>query len=113
MWRKLSSGALITASVLAPLAVHAEQKLSLKSVSVDLPFGDRMFPDGPGADVVNSSCLACHSTGMELNQPGLSKAQWRTEVEKMRTAFKAPVDPKDVDTIVDYFVSLGERSKSK
>jgi hypothetical protein len=50
---------------------------------------------------------------MELNQPGLSKAQWRTEVEKMRTAFKAPVDPNDVDTIVDYFVSLGERSKSK
>ena len=113
MWRKLSSGALITASVLAPLAVNAEQKLSLKSVSVDLPFGDRMFPDGPGADVVNSNCLACHSAGMELNQPGLSKAQWRTEVEKMRTAFKAPVDPKDVDTIVDYFVSLGERSKSK
>ena len=113
MWRKLSSGALITVSVLAPLAVHAEQKLSLKSVSVDLPFGDRMFPDGPGADVVNSNCLACHSAGMELNQPGLSKAQWRTEVEKMRTAFKAPIDPKDVDTIVDYFVSLGERSKSK
>ena len=113
MWRKLSSGALITASVLAPLAVNAEQKLSLKSVSVDLPFGDRMFPDGPGADVVNSSCLACHSAGMELNQPALSKAQWRTEVEKMRTAFKAPVDPNDVDTIVDYFVSLGERSKSK
>ena len=113
MWRKLSSGALITASMLAPLVVHAEQKLSLKSVSVDLPFGDRMFPDGPGADVVNSNCLACHSAGMELNQPGLSKAQWRTEVEKMRTAFKAPIDPKDVDTIVDYFVSLGERSKSK
>ena len=113
MWRKLSSGALIVASVLAPLVVHAEQKLLLKSVSVDLPFGDRTFPDGPGADVVNSSCLACHSAGMELNQPGLPKAQWRTEIEKMRTAFKAPIDPKDVDTIVNYFVSLGERSKSK
>jgi hypothetical protein len=113
MWRKLSSVALITASVLAPLAVHAEQKLSLKSVSVNPPFGDRTFSDGPGADVVNSSCLACHSAGMELNQPALSKARWRTEVEKMRTAFKAPIDPKDVDTIVDYFVSLGVRSKPK
>jgi hypothetical protein len=113
MWRKLSPVALITCSVLGTLAVHAEQKLSLKSVSVDLPFGDRMFPDGPGADVVNGNCLACHSAGMELNQPGLSKAQWRAEVEKMRTAFKAPIDPKDIDTIVDYFVSLGQRNKLK
>jgi hypothetical protein len=104
MWRKLSSVALITTSVLVPLGGHAEQKFSLKSVSVDLPFGDRMFPDGPGADALNGSCLACHSAGMVLNQAALSEAQWRTEVEKMRDAFKAPIDPKDVDAIVDYLV---------
>jgi hypothetical protein len=104
MWRKLSSVALITTSVLAPLGGHAEQKFSLKSVSVDLPFGDRMFPDGPGADVVNGNCLACHSAGMVLNQPALLKAQWLTEVKKMRDAFKAPIDSKDVDAIVDYLV---------
>ena len=85
---------------------HADDKLLLKSVNVDLPFGDRMFPDGPGSDLVNSNCLACHSAGMVLNQPALSKAQWRTEVEKMRTAYKAPIDPKDVDTIVDYIAGL-------
>jgi cytochrome c5 len=106
MWRKLLLIALITASVVATLAARAEQKLSLKSVSVDLPFGDRMFPDGPGSDLVNSNCLACHSAGMVLNQPVLSKAQWRTEVEKMRTAYKAPIDPKDVDPIVEYLVSI-------
>ena len=104
MWRTLSSVALITTSVLAPLGGQAAQKFSLKSVSVDLPFGDRMFPDGPGADVVNGNCLACHSAGMVLNQAVLSKAQWLTEVEKMRDAFKAPIDPKDVDAIVDYLV---------
>jgi hypothetical protein len=104
MWRKLSSVALITTSVLPPLGGHAEQKFPLKSVSVDLPFGDRMFPDGPGADVVNGNCLACHSAGMVLNQAALSKARWLTEVEKMRDAFKAPIDPKDVDAIVDYLV---------
>jgi cytochrome c5 len=106
MWRKLLLIALITASVVATLAARAEQKLSLKSVSVDLPFGDRMFPDGHGSDLVNSNCLACHSAGMVLNQPVLSKAQWRTEVEKMRTAYKAPIDPKDVDPIVEYLVSI-------
>jgi hypothetical protein len=99
--------AVIAASMLVPLAAGAEQKLTLKSVTVDLPFGDRMFPDGPGAEAVNSNCLACHSAGMVLNQPALSKTQWRTEVEKMRTAYKAPIDPKDVDTIVDYLVGLG------
>jgi mono/diheme cytochrome c family protein len=106
MWRKLLPVALITVSVLAPLAAHAEQKLSLTSVTVDLPFGDRTFPDGPGADLVNSNCLACHSAGMVLNQPALTKAQWRTEVEKMRTAYKAPIDPKDLDAIVDYLTRL-------
>jgi mono/diheme cytochrome c family protein len=106
MWRKLLPVALITVSVLAPLAAHAEQKLSLTSVTVDLPFGDRTFPDGPGADLVNSNCLACHSAGMVLNQPALTKAQWRTEVEKMRTAYKAPIDPKDLDAIVDYLTGL-------
>jgi hypothetical protein len=42
---------------------------------------------------------------MVLNQPA-SKAQWQAEVEKMRQAYKAPVDPKDVDAIVDYLVSI-------
>jgi mono/diheme cytochrome c family protein len=106
MWRKLLPVALITVSVLAPLGAHAEQKRSLTSVTVDLPFGDRTFPDGPGADLVNSNCLACHSAGMALNQPALTKAQWRTEVEKMRTAYKAPIDPKDLDAIVDYLTGL-------
>jgi cytochrome c5 len=106
MWRKLLPVALSAASIIAPLAARAEQTLSLKSVSVDLPFGDRMLPDGPGSDLVNSNCLACHSAGMVLNQPALSKAQWRTEVEKMRTAYKAPIDPKDVDAIVEYLVSI-------
>ena len=44
---------------------------------------------------------------MALNQPALSKAQWHTEVEKMRAAYKAPIDPNDVDAIVGYLVRLG------
>ena len=46
-------------------------------------------PDGPGSDLVNGNCLACHSAGMVLTQPALSPMQWRAEVEKMRTAYKA------------------------
>jgi mono/diheme cytochrome c family protein len=90
--------------IAAPFA-WAEGKIALKSVTVDLPAGDRLFPDGPHADAVNNNCLACHSAGMVLNQPALSKAQWEAEVNKMRTAYKAPIDSKDIDEIVDYLVS--------
>jgi mono/diheme cytochrome c family protein len=76
--------------------------LELKSVKIDLPTGDRMFPDGPGADAINNNCLACHSAGMVLDQPALPKAAWATEVNKMINVYKAPVDPGDVDAIVDY-----------
>ena len=96
--------ALVSVAALASTQVHAEDKLILKSVNVDLPFGDRMY--GPGSDVVNGNCLACHSAGMVLTQPALSPMQWRAEVEKMRTAYKAPIDAKDIDTIVNYLVAL-------
>jgi len=95
----------IAVSALSALAAHAEDRLLLKSVNVDLPVGDRMF-EGPGSDVANNNCLTCHSAGMVLFQPALSQAQWHAEVEKMRTANKAPIDPKDVDTIVAYLVSI-------
>ena len=43
---------------------------------------------------------------MVLNQPALPTTQWHAEVEKMRTAYKAPIDPKDVDAILNYLVSV-------
>ena len=46
---------------------------------------------------------------MVLNQPALSKAQWQAEVEKMRLAYRAPIDPKDVDAIVAYLVRIAGR----
>ena len=98
--------ALIAVAALAPLGAHADDKLLLQSVNIDLPFGDRMFPDGPGSDAANNNCLACHSAGMVLNQPALPKTQWDAEVIKMHTAYKAPIDPKDVEAILDYLVSI-------
>jgi cytochrome c553 len=104
--------AIVAALAFAPLTALAQGKqgnqgkLSLKSVSVELPPGDGMFPNGPGADAANNNCLACHSADMVLNQPALPRAQWEAEVNKMRTAYKAPIDPKDVGAIVDYLVSI-------
>ena len=106
MGRALLPIALIVGLAFAPVCARAEGQLSLKSVSVDLPPGDDMFPNGPGADAINNNCLACHSAEMVLNQPALPMSEWHAEVDKMRTAYKAPIDPKDVDAILDYLVSV-------
>ena len=71
--------------------VPAPAQSALKSVSIDLPNGDRMFPAGTGAEAINNNCLACHSAGMVLNQPAMPKAAWESEVNKMINAYKAPV----------------------
>jgi mono/diheme cytochrome c family protein len=99
--------ALIMVTAFAPFGAHSDDKLVLKSASVDLPSDDRMFPGGRGSDLTSGNCLACHSADMVLNQPAMSKTQWREGVEKMRAAYKAPIDAKDVDTIVDYLVRIG------
>ena len=91
-------------STSAPSAVSVSG-VTLRSVKVDIPDRDRNF-EGPGADVVNNNCLACHSAGMVLTQPRLSRAVWQAEVEKMRNTYKAPVDAKDIPAIVDYLASL-------
>jgi hypothetical protein len=108
--RTLLPIALVVGVAFAPVCARAQSQLSLKSVSFDLPPGDDMFPNGPGADAINNNCLACHSADMVLNQPALPMTQWHAEVDKMRTAYKAPIDPKDVDAILEYLVSIkGEK----
>jgi mono/diheme cytochrome c family protein len=97
---------LLIGAALSPVTAWAQAAPVFRSVTVDLPAGDRVFPGGAAADAINNNCLACHSAGMVLNQPALPKAQWDAEVIKMHTAYSAPIDPKDVDAILDYLVSI-------
>ena len=80
--------------------------VTLHSVNVEFPDPARMFPGDAKADAINNNCLACHSAGMVLTQPVLSRAEWQSEVEKMRSTYKAPVEASDVPAIVDYLVAL-------
>jgi len=89
-----------------PLVVHAATPFELKSVKIDLPDSDRMFPEGPGSDAINNNCLACHSAGMVLNQPSLSKQAWMAEVNKMINNYRAPIASEDVATIAEYLTAL-------
>ena len=106
MFRNLLPAVVLLGVASMPLAARAATPIELKSVKIDLPDSDRMFPDGPGSDAINNNCLACHSADMVLNQPALSKQGWAAEVNKMINNYKAPVAPEDVATIVDYLTSL-------
>ena len=89
--------------VLLPHPGQAASITTLKSPKVDVPTSDAMFP-GPGSDAINNNCLACHSADHILNQPSLSREAWQEVVNKMITAYKAPVSPDDAKAIVDYLV---------
>jgi hypothetical protein len=87
-------------------ATRAATPFEVKSVTLDLPDSDKMFPEGPGSDQINNNCLACHSADMVLNQPALPKDAWKAEVNKMINAYKAPVAPQDVNAITDYLTRI-------
>ena len=106
MSKLIIAAGLLTGAALCSLCAQAQAPLELKSVNVDLPFGERMFPGGSAADAINNNCLSCHSAGMVLNQPALTRANWQAEVDKMRNTYKAPVAAEDVSAIVDYLVKL-------
>jgi cytochrome c553 len=105
--------ALVMSIALDAIQTHADETFSQKVVKFDQPTSDRSFASGPGSDAINDNCLICHSAGMVLNQPIASKAEWRGVVEQMRTAFKAPIDPKDVDAIADYLFSIRGTDNAK
>jgi len=80
--------------------------VTLRSVNVDLPSSDRVFPGGAEAEAINSNCVACHSPAMVLNQPPLSQAAWQEEINKMRAQYKAPVSAEAVPAIVSYLGTI-------
>jgi hypothetical protein len=107
MFRNFLPAIIMLGMVSMPLVARAATPpIELKSVKIDLPDSDKMFPDGPGSDAINNNCLACHSAGMVLNQPALSKQAWAAEVTKMINAYKAPVASEDVAPIVEYLAGL-------
>lgn len=77
---------------LASVAVHAdESKIQLKS--------------GPGLEKVQAYCSACHSLDyIQMNSPFPDRKLWEAEVNKMITAFAAPIPKEDVPVIVEYLL---------
>jgi mono/diheme cytochrome c family protein len=71
-------------------------------VEVELPVSEAVFPPGNGAEIANGQCLMCHSAGMVLRQPPLSQDDWTGEINKMRSAYGAPIPPDQVEALARY-----------
>ncbi|MGY4458571.1 hypothetical protein [Bradyrhizobium sp. LB13.1] len=54
-------------SVTLPYSDLAASITTLKSLKLDVPTSDTMFPAGPGSDAINNNYLACHSADHVLN----------------------------------------------
>jgi hypothetical protein len=99
-----TGGTVLGADAQSPSMVTSDG-VTLRSDAVTLPDDTRVFA-GANADAVNANCLTCHSAGMVLTQPSLTRSEWQGEVEKMIKTYKAPVAEADVPAIVDYLADL-------
>ncbi len=75
------------------------------NASVTMPEPAVALPEGPNVALVTASCTACHSADMFLYQPKLGTEGWRKNIDKMRTVYKANIDPADEPKIVAYLLS--------
>ncbi len=90
----------------SPLPSLAQPLKDLKSLPLEVPVSDKLFPGGPVADQINGNCLTCHSEDHVMNQPSLTKEGWEEIVHKMVVAYKAPNSPEDQEAIVTYLARI-------
>ena len=74
-----------------------------------IPFPN--LPYGPGRDACMVQCGICHTQRYVTMQPPFSRKVWTDEVNKMINTYKAQIPPDQVNTIVDYLVSIRGASK--
>jgi mono/diheme cytochrome c family protein len=94
-------GALAAIALLA-LAVRANP------ISYQLPEETAAFKPGPGVEVAQANCGACHSADYINTQPrgaGFGREFWQAEVSKMIKVMGAPINEQDAAKIVDYLTA--------
>ncbi|MHB9842090.1 c-type cytochrome [Paraburkholderia terrae] len=79
------------------------------ALNVTLPVSRTIFPPGAGAAIASANCVMCHSAGMVLRQPAMTVDEWSTEINKMRSAFGAPIPAEQVDELARYLGVINGR----
>ena len=75
--------------------------------SIDLSEVAVALPEGEGKEIIERSCVPCHSLRYIEMQPPMPRKNWDKTVKKMITAYGAPVrDSAEAARIVDYLVQI-------
>jgi sulfite dehydrogenase len=71
-------------------------------LDIQLPPETGAFKQDAEAEIANGQCLICHSVEYVSTQPALSRAFWKSEVQKMQQKYGAPIPDSQVEPLADY-----------
>jgi cytochrome c5 len=77
-----------------------------KPVVYQLPPETAKLRSGPGVEIAQNNCTACHSLDyIAMQPPKTGKAFWEAEVSKMIKTYKAEINDDDARAVVDYLAT--------
>jgi mono/diheme cytochrome c family protein len=86
-----------------PTFIAALAACALMSVVARAGEDSIQLAQGEGRDLTTARCSVCHSLDyIPMVAPAMNRAAWEKTVHKMVDAFGAPMQPADVDRIVEY-----------
>jgi len=81
-------------------------------VKIELPRETETFKPGNGFEIANAQCLICHSADYVAIQPPMSRAFWKSSVQKMQQKYGAIIPEEQVEPLVVYLVKNYGTEKS-
>jgi cytochrome c len=71
-------------------------------VEIQLPPEVNAFKQDVGAELANAQCLICHSVEYISLQPPMTRAFWKSSVQKMQQKYGAAIPDEQVEPLADY-----------
>src|SRR6266446_10578513 len=68
-------------------------------VEIQLPPEVNAFKQDVGAELANAQCLICHSVEYVSMQPPMTRAFWKSSVQKMQQKYGAAIVDEQVDPL--------------
>src|SRR6266542_5637929 len=81
-------------------------------VKIELPRETETFKPGDGFEIANVQCLICHSADYVAIQPPMSRAFWKSSVQKMQQKYGALIPDEQVEPLGSYLVKNYGTEKS-
>jgi len=81
-------------------------------MKIELPRETETFKPGNGFEIANAQCLICHSADYVAIQPPMSRAFWKSSVQKMQQKYGAIIPEEQVEPLVVYLVKNYGTEKS-